>query len=234
VARDAKMKVKKVLALATGMVGFVAAAAVHAAPVTYVFSSGFVNLSAVEGSADLLPAGTQINLTGGQVTFDAAALTLPSFQFSDNVPKTIALTGPLTGENFTLVSLNVFQDATYSSSVFGTNPYNFSAGGIDASGVYSLSGTTSRPNTAFSGTNNLLTGQVTLGTDMFQLTGVTLGAFMRNGQMVTLKGDIVFEGAAPVPVPAAVWLFGSGLALLSFPLIARRREALSDPRRLQA
>ena len=81
------------------------------------------------------------------------------------------------------------------------------------------------------GTNNSLTGQITLGgMDMLQLTGITLGTFqvMVGGiaETVTLKGDVVFEGTAPVPLPASVWLFGSVLAILSFPFMARRRTAL--------
>jgi len=42
-----------------------------------------------------LAPGQTIALTGTHVTFDAAALTLNSFQFSDAGPTTVTLTGPL-------------------------------------------------------------------------------------------------------------------------------------------
>lgn len=221
------------------------AAQVHAAPVTYDFTSGFVTLSAdVTNSGvttDLLPAGTQIKLTGGQLTFDATALTLPSFQFLDNAPTTVALNtmGPLLGEKITLASLIVGPSATYSSSAFlSSSPpptFGFSAGEIDGSGIYSLSGPVARGNTAFAGTNNSLSGQITLGgADMIQLTGITLGSFMMGGTSVTLKGDIVFEGATPVPLPASVWMLGSVLALFGFAFMDRRGASFRNSWKLQS
>jgi hypothetical protein len=210
-----------------GLVGFAAEA--EAAPVTYDFTSGFVTLSANVGGTDLLAAGQQIPLTGTQVTFDAAALQLTSFQFADAAPTTVALTGPLAGISITLNALSVMPDSTtYSTiSASGTDPYNFTVGQIDASGMYSLSGSVTRAATAFSGINPLLSGEITTssggGTDSLELTGITLGVFSVKGQTVTLKGDIVFDGVTPVPLPAAVWLLASALGCLSVPIMRRRR-----------
>jgi hypothetical protein len=217
------------------------AAEVDASPVTYDFTSGYVTLSAMVAGTDLLPQGQQIPLTGTQVTFDAAALQLSSFQFADAGPTTVALQGPLAGISLTVSGLNVVPDAAYSTlSASGSDPYNFTVGQIDASGSYSLSGLVTRGSTAFSGTNPALSGQITTvsssGTDTLDLTGITLGAFTVSGQTVTLKGDIVFNGATPVPVPAADWLFGSGLAFLGIALTSRRRirSKLRSPSRLRA
>lgn len=225
------MILKRIAAAATALCALLGLAAqVDASPVTYDFTGGYVTLSAMVAGTDLLPAGQQIPLTGTQVTFDTAALQLSSFQFADTGPTTVALEGPLAGISLTVSALNVVPDAQYSTlSASGTDPYNFTVGQIDASGSYSLSGLVTRGSTAFSGTNPTLSGQITTaslgGTDALGLTGITLGTFTVSGQTVTLKGDIVFAGVTPVPVPPAAWLLGSGLALLAVVLTRRRRAA---------
>lgn len=225
------MKANNTLALCAAMLGLVATARSNAAPVTYDFTSGFVTVSAFQGSGntDLLAPGTDIQLTGGQVTFNSTALTLPSFQFLDTTPQTVSvINGTFAGEQITLQSWNALPDVSYSSSAFlSSSPpptYGFTAGKIDGSGMYSLAGLVAQPSTSFAGTTNSLTGQVTLGgTDMIQLTGITLGAFTVDGQTITLKGDIVFEGTTPVPLPASIWLLGSAIALFGLTRVDRRR-----------
>ena len=225
------MKAKNSLALTVAMIALAGAATANAAPVTYDFTSGFVTVSAFQGSSntDLLAPGTEILLTGGQVTFDSIALTLPSFQFLDNTPQTVTvINGAFTGEHITLQSWQGVPDAIYSSSAFlsSSSPptYGFTAGKIDGAGMYSLAGPINQGSKSFTGTTNSLTGQVTLsGTDMIQLTGITLGSFKVNGQTITLKGDIVFDGATPVPLPASVWLLSSAIALFGLTLVDRRR-----------
>jgi hypothetical protein len=240
------MKTKNTLALCAAIVGLVAMAAANAAPVTYDFTSGFVTVSAFAGSSstDLLALGTQLQLTGGQVTFDSAALTLPSFQFLDNTSQTVTVnSGTFIGEQITVISWNAVPDATYSSSAFlsSTPPptYGFTAGKIDAAGMFSLAangnplGVNQGP-TNFSGQTPSLNGTVTLsGTNMIQLTGITLGTFMVDGQTISLKGDVVFEGATPVPLPGSIWMLGSALALFGFAL-ARRPPASSNRWNLQS
>lgn len=225
------MKAKHSLALTAAIVALAGVATANAAPVTYGYTSGFVTVSAFQGSSttDLLAAGTQIQLTGGQVTFDSAALTLPSFQFLDNTPQTVTvISGAFAGEHITVQSWNAVPDAAYTSSAFlSSSPpptYGFTASKIDAMGVYSLAGIVNQVSKPFAGTTNSLNGQVTLGgTDMIQLTGITLGTFVVSGQTITLKGDIVFEGATPVPLPASVWLLSSAIALFGLTLVDRRR-----------
>jgi hypothetical protein len=218
-----------------------AAATAHSAPVTYDFTSGFVTVSAFDGSSntDLLAPGTELQLTGGQVIFDSTALSLPSFQLLDALSQTVTIAnGTFTGEQITVISWNAAPDASYSSSAFlSSSPpptYGFTAGKIDAAGMFSLAangnpvGVTQGPK-SFSGQTNSLTGTVTLsGTNMIQLTGITLGTFVVDGQTISLKGDVVFEGATPVPLPASVWMLGSVVALFGLSL-AGRRPAPSNP-----
>jgi hypothetical protein len=225
------MKAKNRLALTVAIVALTGVATARAAPVTYDYTSGFVTVSAFAGASntDLLAAGTELQLTGGHVTFDSIALTLPSFQFLDNTPQTVTvISGAFTGEHITVQSWNAVPGAGYSSSAFlSSSPpptFGFTAGPIAASGMYSLSGPVNRGSTSFAGTTNSLNGQVTLaGTDMIQLTGITLGSFVVSGQTITLKGDIVFEGATPVPLPASAWLLSSAIALFGLTLVDRRR-----------
>jgi hypothetical protein len=225
------MKAKHGLGIIVAIAALAGIATANAAPVTYDFTSGFVTVSAFAGAGntDLLAPGTELQLTGGHVTFDSIALTLPSFQFLDSTPQTVTvISGIFTGEHITVQSWNAVPQASYSSSAFlSSSPpptYGFTAGKIDASGMFSLAGPVNQTTKPFAGTTNSLTGQVTLGgTDMIQLTGITLGAFMVNGQTITLKGDIVFEGATPVPLPASVWLLSSAIALFGLTLVDRRR-----------
>jgi hypothetical protein len=240
------MKASHHLALTIAIVSLARIGMADAAPVTYDFTSGFVTVSAFAGASntDLLAPGTELQLTGGQVTFDSAALTLPSLQFLDNLSQTVTIAnGVFTGEQLTVISWNAVPDASYTSSAFlsSTPPptYGFTAGKIDAAGMFSLAagsdptGVNQGPK-SFSGQTPSLTGQVTLsGTDMIQLTGITLGTFMVGGQTISLKGDVVFEGVSPVPLPASVWMLGSVLALFGFAR-ARRRPALSNPRNLRS
>jgi hypothetical protein len=233
------MKAKHSLALSVAIAALAGVAAANAAPVTYDYTSGFVTVSAFQGGSntDLLAAGTELQLSGGQVTFDSIALTLPSFQFLDNTSQTftVVAAGAFKGEQITVQSWNAVPGAGYSSSAFlSSSPpptYGFTAGPIAASGMYFLTGPPiTQASKSFAGTTNSLTGQVTLsGTDMIQLTGITLGVInLSGGQTITLKGDVMFEGATPVPLPASVWLLSSAIALFGLTLVDRRRISVNQ------
>jgi hypothetical protein len=223
--------------LAAALVGVLGVAATaEAASVQYNFTSGSATLSltgpATLGSPSLLASGSTVPLTGTQVTFDAVALQLPSFQIVDAGPSGVSGAGLLSGTTLTLTNLNIVPGPGYASFASGTNPYNYTALNIAVSGTYSLSGAINQGPTAFSSLNPSLSGQIQLGgTTTLALNGITLGTFTLPanlgppfaGQTATLKADIIFNGL--VPVPAALPLFGSALGFAGIPFMRRRRAA---------
>jgi hypothetical protein len=225
-----RKQIRNTLKLAGAVVSlFGLTSAVQAAPVTYSFTSGSATLSLTAPFIGSLLAPNSIGLTGTQVTFDSTALTVNSFQFVDAGPSNINGAGVLAGTTLTITNLNIIPGAGYSSTAVGANPYNYLVGPVAVSGTYALSGAIVQGPTAFSSINPSLAGQITLGgVTSLSLSGITLGTFTLPaalgpplaGQSATLKADILFTGV--VPVPAAVWLFGSGIGLLG---VMRRRVA---------
>jgi hypothetical protein len=212
---------------AFALVSFLGAAAgVEAAPVMYNFSSGTATLSLTYIGGSLLAPGSTVPLSGTQVTLDTAASQITSFQFVDAGPSSVTGAGLLTGTIITLTNLNIVPGPAYSTLSFtGTNPYNYTVSPVAVSGTYALSGAITQAPTAFSSLNPTLSGQITTGgVTTLSLSGITLGVFTLppalGSQSATLKADILFSGV--VPVPAAVWLFGSGLGLMG---VMRRRVA---------
>jgi hypothetical protein len=195
-------------------------AGARASTITYDWTGGAVTLSATNANtgAQYLAAGQTIPLTSpSQVTFNSSAMTVPSFEFADAGPTTVPLQGALSAYSLEVSGLSVIPDASYSSSVTGTGPtYNYSLGALDAAGSYEIirnSNSSIVQSGTFSKVDPILSGQFTLNsnTDSLTLTGIALGAFSYDGATINLKGDVAFTGAAPVPVPASIWLFGSGL-----------------------
>jgi hypothetical protein len=222
-----RKQIRHKLTLAGTLVSlFGLASAVQAAPVTYNFTSGSAVLSLTAPIVGSLLAPNSIGLDGTQVTFDATALQVNSFQFVDAGPSNINGAGALAGTTLTITNLNIIPGPGYLTlAASGTNPYNYLVGPIAVSGTYALSGAINQGPTAFSSINPSLAGQITLGgVTNLSLNGITLGAFTLPSQLgggtATLKADVLFSGV--VPVPAAVWLFGSGLGLLG---VMRRRLA---------
>ncbi len=220
-------QIRNVLTLAVAVVGLLGAASgVVAAPITYNFTSGSATLSLTYIGGSLLAPGSSVPLTGTQVTFDATASQVNSFQFNAAGPSSVNGAGLLAGTTLTITNLNIVPGGGYSTLlVTGANPYNYVVGPVAVSGTYALSGNINVAATPFASVNPTLAGAITLGgVTNLTLNGITLGAFalppQLGGQTATLKADIIFNGV--VPVPAAVWLFGSGLGLLG---AMRRRPA---------
>jgi hypothetical protein len=223
--------------LIAGCIGlFGLATQASASPITYAWASGEATVSAINGNNgnNFLAAGAFLPLTApSQVTFDSAALTVPGFEFTDQGTTSLALQGALTGDTLLITNLTAVPDAvTYTSSAVGSNPYNISLGELDVTGSFEVVNSKS---VVVAGPKNFnqvdpnLTGQVTVsGGDMTSLTlsGVTFAAISIAGTPVTIKGDVEFSGTAPVPVPAAIWLLGSGLIGLSGSAFARRRRTV--------
>jgi hypothetical protein len=200
------------LLLASVGILFVAAGA-EATPITYNFSSGQAAVSATFGATTLGPVTFPLN--GVQVTFDATALTLPSFQFTAGTGP-VALPGVLSGTSLAL-SFDIAPSTTgYSSSASGSNPYSFTAGPVMVSGSATLSGGITGTKT-LSFTNPTLSGQIqiTSGGDL-TLNGITLGKITLPawnsfpGGSVTLTTNVTFVGLA-VPEPSTGALLAIGL-----------------------
>jgi hypothetical protein len=173
------------------------------------------------------------------VTFDSAVPNVPNFVFADLGPSTsifssTAFTGAaavLNGGQLILSNVVVAPGTGYSSSGSGSNPYNITMNNLASSGAYTLKtagGATLASGTFSNVVSPTLTGLVLLGGSQLSLNGITLAAISYGGQSLLVKGDVLFNGATPVPLPAAAWLLGSGLLGLTGMAKRRRREALSS------
>jgi len=200
----------------------------QAVPVVYNFTGGSATLSLTgTGNVSLLQPNSSVPLTGTQVTFDTSPVQIPSFLFNAAGPSVISGANLLAGTTLTVTNLIIAPAGGYTTIAgFGTNPYNYTVGPVAVSGTYSLAGAINQAATPFSSTNPTLSGQVTLAgaNTTLSLNGITLGIFTLppalGGGSATLKADVLFTGV--VPVPAAVWLFGSALGLMG---VMRRRAA---------
>jgi len=227
-----------VLALSTLGLGSLA----EAAPVTYQYTGGDVVITGltVDGEQALLnpsPSPT-INLgSSSEATIDTAADTLRFAIAQSSSAFTVALTGSpktgvsLTGATFTLANVTVDSPSMLSLAAQSGGGYTFaSPSGVAIAGTYNLAnvtttkGTYNSGNVIFGPNDQPFSGAATLLTsaDTLEMDGVSLGNFTIDGQSVNVTGNVIFDGA-PVPLPANVWLLGSGLGLLGF--CARRKAA---------
>jgi hypothetical protein len=204
---------------------------VNASPVVYDWTSGSVTVLAVDNNnGNTLGQGTLPLTSASQVTFDSGPpVAVPSFDFADSGPSSVVLSGgTLAGDTLTVSNLMVTPASTYSSSGNGTNPYNITLNNLWASGSFSVTnGSTVVASGTFTDTvTATLTGQISLSgsNENLSLNGIVLDSVKINGTPVTIKADVIFAGA-PVPLPAAFWLLGSGVAALAGSLGRRRREA---------
>jgi hypothetical protein len=226
----------KQLAYFAATLGLVTIAGVaQASPVTYDYTgNGTITITAYNqngnvidldgGTSAVLQFSSQSNLSF--VTFDSSSSAtnpLSAFQFTAAVPLTVDVTsGSFQGLDINVSALEMNNAAGSTSTV---NGLSFTAGPVSASTTYTLSGLiTNNTPTTKSGTNTSIGGSILSGPGDFQLNGITIGTWTVGSNSVTLQANVEFNGA-PVPLPPAVWLFGSGLAMLALPRLRRRRTA---------
>jgi hypothetical protein len=241
--------------LALAMLGVLGmAAAVQASPVVYTFDGGYVEITGISDSSGSILGGSglpEVALSNSStVTLDPVASTLNAFNYATSgalggtLQGTAALSGggsvSFNGATFSVTALESnFTGPPTNIGTTGNFSYNnagqtFSiSGGLNISGL-SVTNSQGRTQTGvtysstFDNTNQTLGGNVSLlGTQNpgVQVTNISLGNYTIDGVSVSIDGEIVYTGAAPVPLPAGFWLLCSGLGLLGLPMIRRRREA---------
>jgi hypothetical protein len=222
------MQHRKVIIAVAGLAGAIASGIAQSSPVTYDWTSGSITVLAINGNNGTTLGSGVVALTApSQVTLDTGvAMDVPSFAFDDMGTSSAALGGALTGDTLTVTNLTIVPETTgYTSSATGTNPYNITLNGLAASGSYSIANASNVVISSGSFTNTItptLTGAITIGpTNSLTLNGIALDVASIGTTPVTFKADVIFDGA-PVPLPAAVWLLGSGLVALAGAALRRR------------
>lgn len=167
--------------------------------------SGAINTAKILGVGVITGTGGVLD-SSGTLTFATLSAVLTEWngtaavgtQFTDTYSNAI-FHGTVSGSNFIITS----EDYTYGTCVAGISP---GCAGVPASGTVLTGDTTPAHSIALSGTTSWTTTPVGI-----------------SGQPA-YKGDAFSFTATPaVPVPAAAWLFGSGL--LGLAGTARRRRA---------
>jgi len=228
------MSIKRFAAGGAVLAGALSLSAIaHATPVVYDWTGGSVTVLAVNSNnGTMLGEGTVPLTTPSEVTFDSGPpVAVPNFEFADTGPSSVMLTGgPLAGDMLTVSNLTVVPATGYTSSGSGSNPYNVTLNDLWASGAFTvMNGTTTVASGTFQDTlTATLTGQISItgagSSETLALNGIALDAVAIGSTPVTIKADVIFDGA-PVPLPAALWLLGPGLLGLAGTMRRRRHAA---------
>lgn len=161
-----------------------------------------------------------------QAGFDAAGLTLDSFVFSTSGMTTVTSPAGFAGTTINLTSVSLNSTGPTPVSNLGGGDYQFTNAGATVSAMYSVNG--GAPKVLTGGGTSGLGGVVGLGgQDTLEVNGITLGTITVGGQIISLDANIAFDGAQVVPLPAAAWLFASGLGLLGLPAMRRRVRSVA-------
>jgi hypothetical protein len=189
--------------------------------VTYGLTSGTLTVTAT-----LFPSTTillnsspsaSVALTGTSFTFDAALVPLVgtgnavlAFQFVTAPSGPFTLTPTLAGvTTISFGALTVTADVGFTSVVSGSNPtYTYSMGPILVTG--SATTNLGGPNPLSVSTPSA-NGSITVGTNLIQVLGITIGAVPTAAGLLLLKGDFVFHGSTvSVPEPGTAALLMAG------------------------
>jgi hypothetical protein len=195
------------------------ATAASAAPITYSFTTGSLDVTGTVGTTTLF-SETGIPLTGTFVEFDAGVPEFLGFEFVGGPSSLISLSSSYGGfDGFTLDTVTIVDGTGFTnfSVTGGPTSFNFSVGPVDATGSATpYTGATPGTVIPFSETSTSLSGTIDLDTGTLTLSGITLLVISGiPGESVPLvvKGDIMFAGMT-VPEPATVLLLGIlGMAL---------------------
>jgi len=148
--------------------------------------------------------------------------------YSEPLAVTDFLTISYNGGGFSIDSTDIFSNPVASLSNFDSTPYTFvfdttkvdvssvSLGGISNNAGVPIDGFGSILDTSIDTTNNWSEISTISGIGSISQIDVTLF----EGSLTSFVFD--YENVAPVPVPAAVWLFGSGL--IGLVGVARRKQ----------
>lgn len=206
--------------LAAALVALLALAG-SARAATYQWTSGFATISATS-SAGVLGTAT-LSLNGVFAEFDTTTGVLSDFHFTTTPNQWIVIT-PFGGIDQVWVnSASVVPGTGYATlGTFQTSPTNWaiSVAPVVVNATYTgrIAGTsTFTPPYSLSYTNTTpLNAVIDIVSRSFTLQGVTFGTVPTAAGDVTVGAVITFQGAQPVPEPAAVGLIALatlGLAL---------------------
>jgi hypothetical protein len=241
--RDRRLMMESGRLIALGVAGLLGLAGVASAtPVTYTYSSGDVVITGISLDGESILGGSSSPEAGlassSTATIDTQADTLAFLFNQSSAAFSAALAGSFTGSGGATYNLNSASLAlsgvqlsqptgtTLTLTAVGTGGYTFAApSGLTVSGNYDLenlevtkNGTTTSFTsgvTAFGPKNQAFSGSATVFQgNTLQVDGLTLGSWTVDGQTLNVVGDVIFNGVAPVPLPASLWMLVSGVGLL--------------------
>jgi hypothetical protein len=198
------------------------AAGAQGASVTYQYSSGQATITATAGTSTI-GVGT-LTLNGQFAAFDSTSGDLTNFSFTTTPNQWIVLNTVFGGFNQVWVNSATMAPgpgyATLSTTQVSPGHWNTSVAPVVVNAVYtgknSITNTSAGP-FPLSYTNvTPLNSTIDVIGGTFTLQGITLGIIPVPGETnpVIVKADVTFEGATPVPEPAAAGLLAlAGLAL---------------------
>jgi PEP-CTERM motif len=204
------------------------ASSVQAAPITYLFTSGQVTITATVGGNPVAGPVT-VPLTGTAVQIDEPT-TLNYMILTIGSTGSISISPAYLGYTSINIDFATLSAFAGSLSLFDPGPpagYNYTIGPVNVAGQFDATNTNpfmNLTNQPFGFSNPSASGTLFVDTNVaLALDGITIGSIDPDGpggnDPLVLKGDFIFEGV--VPEPGTAILLGLGLAGVA---VRRRRE----------